>query len=158
VREVKPGKLELQRGKSLTALLKELPRECDYGNKCNAQGYKNGWNGYKLHMDTADCGVPVSALLSSASMHDSLAAIKSGALARRMAAKPLNLYIGHLTYNQAQKLGRIRLFNLCFIPALLISGREFCRLRSNFFGSSHGVILLVTRRGFCLDSRLLLAR
>ena len=33
------------------------------------------WNGYKLHIDTADCGVPVSAILSSASMHDSLAAI-----------------------------------------------------------------------------------
>ena len=34
-----------------------------------------GWNGYKLHIDTADCGVPVSAILSSASMHDSLAAV-----------------------------------------------------------------------------------
>ena len=75
VREVKPGKLELQRGKPLAELLKELPRECDRGSKCNAQGYKNSWNGYKLHIDTADCGVPVSALLSSASMHDSLAAI-----------------------------------------------------------------------------------
>ncbi len=75
VREVKPGKLELQRGKPLAELLKELPRECDRGSKCNAQGYKNSWNGYKLHIDTADCGVPISALLSSASMHDSLAAI-----------------------------------------------------------------------------------
>lgn len=28
-----------------------------------------------LHIDTADCGIPVNALLSSASMHDSLAAI-----------------------------------------------------------------------------------
>jgi hypothetical protein len=28
-----------------------------------------------LHLDTADCGIPVSALLTSASMHDSLAAI-----------------------------------------------------------------------------------
>ena len=46
VREVKPGKLGLQRGKSLTELLNELPRECDYGNNCNAQGYKNGWTGY----------------------------------------------------------------------------------------------------------------
>ena len=75
VREVKPSKLELQRDQPLVALLKELPRECDRGSKCNAQGYKNSWNGYKLHIDTADCGVPVSALLSSASTHDSLAAI-----------------------------------------------------------------------------------
>lgn len=71
----KPGKLEQQQGKSLAQLLKELPRDCDRGSKCNAQGYKNSWNGYKLHIDTADCGIPVSALLSSASMHDSLAAI-----------------------------------------------------------------------------------
>ena len=75
VREAKPGKLVQQQGKLLTQLLEELPRECDRGSKCNAQGYKNSWNGYKLHIDTADCGVPVSALLSSASMHDSLAAM-----------------------------------------------------------------------------------
>ena len=75
VREAKPAKLELQQGKSLEQLLRELPRECDRGSKCNAQGYRNSWNGYKLHIDTTDCGIPVSALLSSASMHDSLAAI-----------------------------------------------------------------------------------
>jgi hypothetical protein len=75
VREAEPGKLAQQQGKTLAQLLKELPRDCDRGSKCNAQGYKNSWNGYKLHIDTADCGIPVSALLSGASMHDSLAAI-----------------------------------------------------------------------------------
>lgn len=75
VREVKSGKLEEQQGKPLAQLLEALPRNCDRGSKCNAQGYKNSWNGYKLHIDTADCGIPVSALLSSASMHDSLAAM-----------------------------------------------------------------------------------
>ena len=75
IREAKPKKLEQQQGKSLEQLLNELPRDCDRGSKCNAQGYKNSWNGYKLHIDTADCGIPVSALLSSASMHDSLAAM-----------------------------------------------------------------------------------
>ena len=75
IREEKPGKLELQQGKPLAQLLRELPRDCERGTKCNAQGYKNSWNGYKLHLDTADCGIPVSALLTGASMHDSLAAI-----------------------------------------------------------------------------------
>lgn len=75
VRETAPGKLAQQRGKPLSQLLKELPRDCDRGSKSNAQGYQNSWNGYKLHLDTADCGIPVSALLTSASMHDSLAAI-----------------------------------------------------------------------------------
>ena len=31
--------------------------------------------GATRHLDTADCGVPIAAMLSSASMHDSLAAI-----------------------------------------------------------------------------------
>jgi len=56
-------------------LSEEIPTACDRGTKCNAQGYKNSWSGYKLHLDTADCGVPIPALLSSASMHVSLAAI-----------------------------------------------------------------------------------
>ena len=89
IREVKPGKLAQQQGKPLAQLLNELPRECDRGSKCNAQGYKNSWNGYRLHIDTTDCGVPVSALLSSASMHDSLAAMP---LALMTAERVTNCY------------------------------------------------------------------
>lgn len=89
IREVTSGKLAQQQGKPLAQLLKELPRKCDRGSKCNAQGYKNSWNGYKLHIDTTDCGVPVSALLSSASMHDSLAAIP---LALMTAERVTNCY------------------------------------------------------------------
>lgn len=64
-----------QRSQSLHDMLAELPVACDRGTKCNAQGYKTSWNGYKLHIDTADCGVPIAALLCSASMHDSRAAV-----------------------------------------------------------------------------------
>ncbi|MBE4272513.1 transposase [Vibrio parahaemolyticus] len=64
-----------QRSQSLDEMLSEIPKQCSRGAKSNAQGYKNSWNGYKLHLDIADCGVPISALLSSASMHDSRAAI-----------------------------------------------------------------------------------
>jgi len=64
-----------QRTQSLAEMLTEIPTACDKGAKCNAQGYKISWNGYKLHLDTADCGVPIAAVLSSASMHDSRAAI-----------------------------------------------------------------------------------
>lgn len=56
-------------------MIKDIPTVCDRAAKCSAQGYKVSWNGYKLQLDTADCGVPIAALLSSASMHDSLAAI-----------------------------------------------------------------------------------
>lgn len=89
IREVKLGKLAQQQGQSLAQLLAGIPRACDCGSKCNAQGYKNSWNGYKLHIDTTDCGVPVSALLSSASMHDSLAAMP---LALMTAERVTNCY------------------------------------------------------------------
>lgn len=56
-------------------MLAEIPTACDRGAKCNAKGYKIAWNDYKLHIDTADCGVPISALLSSASVPDSRAAV-----------------------------------------------------------------------------------
>ena len=52
IREATLGKLVQQRGKPLSKLRAEVPRESDRGSKCNAQGYKNSWNGYKLHIDT----------------------------------------------------------------------------------------------------------
>jgi hypothetical protein len=75
VREAKLKRIGQQLRQTLKEILAELPKACDRGSKCNAQGYQNSWNGYKLHLDTADCGVPVSALLTSASVHDSQAAI-----------------------------------------------------------------------------------
>jgi len=71
----KESPISRQRRQTLAQMIKDIPTACDRGTKCNAQGYKVSWNGYKLHLDTADCGVPISALLSSASMHDSRAAI-----------------------------------------------------------------------------------
>ena len=59
----------------LTAMLDDLPRNCDVGTKRNSKGHQTSWIGYKLHIDSADGGIPVSCLLSSASMHDSQAAI-----------------------------------------------------------------------------------
>jgi hypothetical protein len=67
--------IRCQRQQNLAQMLEELPTACDRGTKCNAQGHKVSWNGYKLHLDTACCGAPIAALLSSASMHDSRAAI-----------------------------------------------------------------------------------
>lgn len=71
----KESPIARQRQQTLAQMLEAIPTACDRGTKCNAQGYRVSWNGYKLHLDTADCGVPISALLSSASMHDSRAAI-----------------------------------------------------------------------------------
>ncbi len=45
------------------------------GTKRDSHGKKMSWKGYKLHVDCMDGGVPVSAILTSASPHDSQAAI-----------------------------------------------------------------------------------
>ncbi len=67
--------IAMQMQQTAAVSLAQLPTACDRGTKCNAQGYKNSWNGYKLHMDTADCGVPISVALTSASVHDSQVAV-----------------------------------------------------------------------------------
>ncbi|MEF8731265.1 MAG: transposase [Candidatus Accumulibacter meliphilus] len=85
----KESPIQRQRGQTLAQMLDEIPTACDRGTKCNAQGYKVSWNGYKLHLDTADCGVPIAALLSSASMHDSRAAIPLSLIS---AERVTNLY------------------------------------------------------------------
>lgn len=78
-----------QRQQEVQQMLAEISRHCDRGAKCNAQGYKNSWNGYKLHIDTADCSVPISAVLTSASVHDSQVAIP---LSRLSAQRVTSLY------------------------------------------------------------------
>jgi hypothetical protein len=88
-RVTKLTRIEQQRSQTLAQMQDALPRACDRGTKCNAQGYKVSWNGYKLHIDTADCGIPIAAILSSASMHDSQAAIP---LSHLTAARVTNLY------------------------------------------------------------------
>ena len=53
----------------------DLPRAADVGVKQGAKGHRESWRGYKLHIDAADGGIPLSCILTSASLHDSQAAI-----------------------------------------------------------------------------------
>jgi hypothetical protein len=55
----------------------------------NAKGHKTSWIGYKLHIDTADGDIPVSCLLTSASVHDSQVALP---LATITSGRVTNLY------------------------------------------------------------------
>jgi hypothetical protein len=82
-------RLVRQLGMSLRAMLDDLPRACDRGAKRNAKGHLICWTGYKLHIDTADGGIPVSCILTSASLHDSQAAIP---LATLTAGRVTNCY------------------------------------------------------------------
>lgn len=59
----------------ISRMCKELSTLCTAGTKKNSKGYKSTWVGYKLHLDVTDMGFPVSALVTSASVHDSQVAI-----------------------------------------------------------------------------------
>jgi hypothetical protein len=87
--EKEPRRLERQAGMSLPEMLSDLPKHCAVGTKRNAKGHTTSWIGYKLHLDVADGDIPVSGLLSSASLHDSQAAIP---LATMTAGRVINLY------------------------------------------------------------------
>ena len=62
---------------------------CDVGCKRNSKGHQESWIGYKLHLDTVDGDFPVSAVLTSASVHDSPVAIP---LAQLTAQRVTSLY------------------------------------------------------------------
>ncbi len=88
-RPKKKRRLERQQNMNLPEMLADLPTDCNVGTKRNAKGYKETWIGYKLHMDIADGGIPISCVLTSASLHDSQAAIP---LAEMTAGRTTSLY------------------------------------------------------------------
>jgi hypothetical protein len=76
LRELKEEKrLDQQIHQTPFEALRDIPVSCDVGTKRNAKGYKETWIGYKLHLDTTCCGLPVTAILTAASLHDSQVAI-----------------------------------------------------------------------------------
>ena len=88
-RPKEPRRIELQLGMTIDEMLDNLPVHCAVGAKTNSKGHMVTWIGYKLHLDVADGGIPISCLLTSASLHDSQAAIP---LATMTSSRVTNLY------------------------------------------------------------------
>lgn len=84
-----PTRLERQANMTLQQMLEDLPRACNIGSKKNSRGFQETWIGYKLHLDVADGQIPISYILTSASLHDSQAAIP---LALSSAQRVTSLY------------------------------------------------------------------
>jgi len=84
-----PTRLQRQLERGLEENLADLPQACDWGTKMDSKGKKQTWRGYKLHLDTIDGDLPISWLVTSASMHDSQAAIP---LAQMSAGLVISLY------------------------------------------------------------------
>ena len=88
-RPPEPSRLQRQLERGLDENLADLPANCDWACKRNSQGKVESWRGYKLHLDVIDGDIPVSSILSSASLHDSQAAIP---LAQMTADRVISLY------------------------------------------------------------------
>ncbi len=90
VREPKePTRIELQPGRALAENLADLPTACDIGTKKNSKAHREHWVGYKIHADVVDGDIPVSLILTSASVHDSQVAVP---LAQMTQGRVTNLY------------------------------------------------------------------
>jgi hypothetical protein len=86
---VPPTRLEQQGHRSLEENLADLPTACAVGCKRNSKGHQDTWIGYKLHLDTVDGDIPISAILTGAAIHDSQVAIP---LAQMSARRVTSLY------------------------------------------------------------------
>jgi len=115
---VEPKRLEKQKNMNLTQMLADLPKECDVGAKKNAKGHLISWKGYKLHIDTADGQIPISCILTSASLHDSQVALPLAEMTNQRVTNLYDLmdaaYDAAIIREYSEKLGHVALidFNL----------------------------------------------
>jgi len=132
-------RLHLQRSMCLAEMLADLPRQCSLGVKTAHDGNQKYWRGYKLHLDVADGQIPISGILTGASVHDSQVAIP---LATMTAQRVTSLYdvmdcaydaaeilehsreLGHVPIVQPVKRGRKYIPFEGIQPSRTLSGAE----------------------------------
>jgi hypothetical protein len=111
-----PTRLERQRTMTLQEMIADLPRQCDVGTKKNSKGYKETWTGYKLHLDSIDGQIPVSCVLTSASIHDSQVAIPLAAMTEERVNNLYDLmdaaYDAPIIREHSQALGHIPIIDI----------------------------------------------
>jgi hypothetical protein len=100
---------------TLEEMLAELPRVCDCGTKRNSKGYPTYWVGYKLHLDVADGGIPISCILTSASVNDSQVALPLATLTAQRVDNLYDLmdsaYDAHIIKEKSLALGHVPLID-----------------------------------------------
>lgn len=82
----KEVRLDKQFRQSAGKSLKEINTDCAWGGKKNSKGKTHFWPGYKLHLDVSDLGVPLTAVVTGANVHDSQVAIPMEKMTERKVA------------------------------------------------------------------------
>ena len=104
-------RLARQREMKLPEMLADLPRQCDLGGKKDSHGNDHYWRGYKLHWDVADGQIPISVVLTSASVHDSQVAIPLATMSTQRVTYCYVLmdaaYLAQHIVEQSRQLGHV---------------------------------------------------
>jgi hypothetical protein len=102
-------------GMSLPEMQADLPTACNVGTKRDSKGYKTSWTGYKLHIDACDGGIPISCVLTSASLHDSQVAIPLAEITNQRITHCYDLmdaaYDSTLIKQHSESLGHVALID-----------------------------------------------
>ncbi len=102
-------------GLTLAEMKADLPKACNVGTKRNSKGHTSSWIGYKLHIDASDGGIPISCILSSASLHDSQVAIPLAEMTNLRVSSLYDLmdaaYDSPIIKEHSEKLGHVPLID-----------------------------------------------
>jgi len=116
IRIKEPTRLERQQSMGIEEMLGELPKACNVGTKKNSKGYKKSWIGYKLHIDAGDGHIPISCILTSASVHDSQVALPLAELTSKRVCNLYDLmdsaYDSPIIKQHSQALGHIPIIDI----------------------------------------------
>jgi hypothetical protein len=109
-------RLERQQSMGTKEMLEDLPKTCDVGTKMNSKGYKKSWVGYKLHIDAADGHIPISCILTSASVHDSQVALPLAELTNQRTTSLYDLmdsaYDSPIIKEHSRSLGHVPIIDI----------------------------------------------
>jgi hypothetical protein len=141
-RTEEPTRLELQQKQGLEEMLADLPTDCDVGTKKNSKGFKETWIGYKLHMDVADGQIPISLVLTSASLHDSQVALPLSEMSHRRVTSLYDLmdsaYDSVIIRENSKRLGHV--------PIIDINPRRNRKLKDELIAESKRLEILNLKR------------
>ena len=120
-----------QQTQTTAAILSDLPVVCNFGIKKNSNGKTYQWKGYKLHSVVNEYNVPIAAVLTSASVHDSLCAIPL----IRMAEERVDglYYLGDKGYDAAVIRNEVISFNK--IPLIDFKRYNNGKISGEFIGN-----------------------
>ena len=126
-------RLARQRRQNLADMVAELPKNCNLGAKKASNGHLHYWRGYKLPLDVADGQIPISCLLTSASLHDSQVAIPLATMTVQRVVSLYDVmdsaYDAHEIHAHSRALGHVPLIapNTATVPIPHLTDRNTLR-------------------------------